>query len=390
MLAFSAQPASAQILNFSIGSTAGRPGDTVNGQVNPADVAANCTTTAEGLQATFNDLFVGPFVTGNTEGALPQRFFPNPTSIVYQSHDQLSYALTLLVVLSIAQDINGAAASTLPETFVMSFADVATQQLIGPAGTFDPVTGVGSTTVPDQPPGLYAVVAACLRPTFDLDAIEAAVRQGGQFLQSIGAVFGAMNGPTSPEFLAFAQQYLNSTQVGFELLIEFVEAVRLNLLQPLMVRAASGTQLYTILPSGSIDIQRANVWRARGKPGRIVVKGRLQTGQSGPDDAIAPTDFAIRVTDGLDLDVTVGVAGSSCTLKKNGTVLCQDAAKTYRVRFTPVKKTPGLYELDVELTGLDISVPQAGPVTLTLDNGIPRTGTVATCRVGKLRIACRG
>jgi hypothetical protein len=44
----------------------------VNGQVNPADVAANCVTDVAAFQARFQEWLDGPFVGGNTEGELPQ------------------------------------------------------------------------------------------------------------------------------------------------------------------------------------------------------------------------------------------------------------------------------------------------------------------------------
>src|SRR5262245_31402890 len=153
-----ATPATAQLpLGFSIDPVQGLPGGTVNGQVNPADVAANCVTALEPFQARFQSLLDGPFVGGNTEGDLPQRFFPDPMTIVYENHDQLSYVLTLLVVLGISANISGAAEAALPQTFVMTFADLATQDPVGELGSFDPATGVGAVLVPDIAPGPWAV-----------------------------------------------------------------------------------------------------------------------------------------------------------------------------------------------------------------------------------------
>src|SRR5262249_32085077 len=145
---FVAGTASGQSLGFTIDPTSGRPGDTVSGQVNPADVAAHCVTSLEPFQARFTDLLNGPFVGGNQVGDLPQMFFPDPNNIVYENTNQVAYVLTLAVVLGISADIGGAAGTALPQTFVMTFADLATQQPLGPLGHFDPVTGVGSVVVP--------------------------------------------------------------------------------------------------------------------------------------------------------------------------------------------------------------------------------------------------
>ena len=64
----------------------------------------------------------------------------------------------------------------------MTFADLATQQPLGPLGHFDPVTGVGSVIVPNLAPGNYPVVATCVRPTLDVDMLEAGIRKNGAFL----------------------------------------------------------------------------------------------------------------------------------------------------------------------------------------------------------------
>src|SRR4029450_11210389 len=133
-------------LGFTIDPTQGIRGTTVNGQVNPTDVAANCVTTVEGLQAEFQAQFDGPFVGGATEGELPGTFFPDPNNIVYENSDQMAYVITLFAVLGVAADINGAAAGALPQTFVMTFADF-NQKPLGQRGNFDPVPGGGAVGV---------------------------------------------------------------------------------------------------------------------------------------------------------------------------------------------------------------------------------------------------
>src|SRR5262249_36651607 len=96
-------------LGFTIDSTEGLPGSTVSGQVDPQDVAANCVTDLVAFQARFAALLSGPFVDANTVGDLPQRFFPDPDSIVYENTDQLAYVLTLFLTLGLANDLDGAA-----------------------------------------------------------------------------------------------------------------------------------------------------------------------------------------------------------------------------------------------------------------------------------------
>jgi hypothetical protein len=243
-----AGPATAQeTLGFTIDPTMGLPGGTVSGQVNPADIAAHCVTTLEAFQARFQALLDGPFVGGNTVGDLPQRFFPDPNNIIYENYDQVAYVLTLFTVFGIAQDVNGAAAGALPQTFVMTFADIATQEPVGELGSFDPVTGVGSVVVPDVACGLWAVAAACVGPVFDLDLLEAGIRESTQFLVEIGYQFDVgLEGPLSPTAVAFMQDFLDSDLEGFDLFIAFLQAIGPDLLQPIVTPDALGVQIFTI------------------------------------------------------------------------------------------------------------------------------------------------
>jgi hypothetical protein len=242
-------PARAQApLGFTIAPTQGLPGDTVTGQVNVADVTASCVTDLAAFQARFTDLLNGPFVGGNTEGELPQTWFPDPNNIVYENTNQLAYVLTLLVVFGISNDIGGAAGTALPQTFVMTFPDIATQQPVGELGHFDPATGAGSLVVPDVAPGPWAVAAACVGPSFDLNVIRAGVEASGAFLTGINVQFGP-DGPFSPEFVQFMRDFLgpDAPADDFELLIAFVGEIGPTLLQPIVTPDALGVQIFTVL-----------------------------------------------------------------------------------------------------------------------------------------------
>jgi hypothetical protein len=248
--ALAAGPARAQApLGFTIDPTQGFPGSVVSGQVDPADVAASCVTDLAEFQARFSDvaLNVLAYNAPTPPDLLWQRFFPPDTPdllSVITSHDQLAYTLTLLVTIGIATNQGGAAEAALPQTFVMAFADLATQNPIGELGSFDPVTGVGSVVVPDLTPGTHPVVATCIGPNPDRDALEAGIRESGAFLASIGA---PVVSPLDPAFEAFAQSYLGSTAVGFELLTEFATAIGPNLVQNIAQFDALGLQLFTVL-----------------------------------------------------------------------------------------------------------------------------------------------
>ena len=226
-------------LGFTIDPTQGFPGDTVNGQVSTADINAHCVTDLEAFQAEFQAVFTGPFAGGAAEGDLFSRFFPSG-EFVFENLDQSAYSLTGLVVLGIASNIGGAAETALPQTFVMTFADLATQQPLGPLGHFDPVTGVGSVIVPNLAPGKYPVVATCVQPTLDLDTLEAGIRKNGAFLQSIGAPADL----NSPEFAQFVKDYLGDQNAD---VFAFLNAIGPTLIQNIVVPGALGVQFFTIL-----------------------------------------------------------------------------------------------------------------------------------------------
>jgi hypothetical protein len=247
-----AAPVAAQeTLGFEIDPTEGFPGEIVNGQVNVADVAAHCTTDLEEFMARFQELAFdvlqfSPTVTP----PLWHRFWPEDTMNLFEieNHDQLAYTLTLFVAIGLSGGLSGddedAAAEALPQTFVMTFADVATQEPVGELSNFDPDTGVGSVVVPDVDPGLWAVAAACVGPTLDPDVLEAGIRASGAFLQELGVP--AVN-PLSPEFEEWAQEFLDSEATGLALVIEFVTAIGPDLVQNIVEPDALGFELFTVL-----------------------------------------------------------------------------------------------------------------------------------------------
>jgi hypothetical protein len=231
-----AGPASAQApLGFSITPTEGFPGDVVHGMVNTNDIAANCVTDLAEFQARFQHLASDPDLFNNTAagGALFDRFFPTG-NFDWENYDQLSYAFTALVVLGISVNINDAAVDALPQTFVMTFADIATQDPVGEMGNFDPDTGEGSVVVPDVDPGLWAVAATCVGPSFDVDTLEAGMRSSAPFIESL-------NLPGAPDFEAVLEQ------LGFDGLFALLGEIGPTLLEPIVTPDALGIQLFTVL-----------------------------------------------------------------------------------------------------------------------------------------------
>ena len=237
-------------LGFTIDPTAGLPGETVNGQVDTDDVAAYCVTDQSEFQAEFEALFEGPYASGGNEGEFFDTFFPSG-DFVFENTDQTAYSLTGLTVLGIAANFGGATDTAFPQTFVMTFVDLATQQPLGPLGHFDPFTGVGSVVVPNLAPGLYPIAATCVRPTLDLGQLEAGIRANGAFLESIGAPADI----NSPEFQQFVEDYIGPGADVFE----FLNLIGPTLIQNIVTPAALGLQFYNVLT----DVDHFQCYRAR-------------------------------------------------------------------------------------------------------------------------------
>ncbi|HEX6236157.1 MAG TPA: hypothetical protein VFZ68_03130, partial [Acidimicrobiales bacterium] len=245
-----AVPAGAQeepeALGFAVDKTQAQPGTLVLGKANAADVAEHCITELEPFMERFQQFFDEVYEGGTEDAELTQRFFPDG-EFDYQTHDQMAFAFLGFTVLGLA-GLTGPepAEQALPQTFVMTFADIATQEPVGARGNFDPNTGDGSVVVPDIEPGNWAVAAACVGPTFDIDAVESGIRQGGAFLEEIGMPLPDGD-PLNEDIIAFMQEFLDSEATGFEILIEFLGAVGPQLLEPIMVPDAFGAVIFCIL-----------------------------------------------------------------------------------------------------------------------------------------------
>jgi hypothetical protein len=146
--------------------------------------------------------------------------------------------------LAIGANINGAAETALPQTFVMTFADLATQQPLGELGHFDPVTGAGSVVVPNLAPGQWPIVATCAVPTLDLDRLEAGIRANGAFLESLGFPTCDIN---SQEFADYVKQLLGEDADLFTFLTTFGP----TFIQAIVVPGPLGLQFFTILDQPS-------------------------------------------------------------------------------------------------------------------------------------------
>ena len=239
LLALAVAPAGAQVpevppLGFQIDRTEGAPGEIVNGQVDVADVEANCTTDLEEFQS--DD---GAFLQGIL--ALIEHVFGEPVVTVPTNSEELGTVLIAVIAAGASFD-SAIGQQVLDQTFVMTFADIATQDPVGDTGNFDPTTGEGSVTVPDIEPGLWAVAATCVAPTTDPAAIEAALGEITAVAEGLDlSGFGFSEPfPTATEILVAALEGGEFTAL--------LEEVGPSLLAPLMVPQALGVQLFNVLP----------------------------------------------------------------------------------------------------------------------------------------------
>lgn len=240
LVALTAAPAGAQEeLGFETNILEGQPGEVVAGQVDPDDVAEHCRTDLEEFQARWGELLEGPYAPepGNE---LFDRIQPSG-DFEFENHTQLAYTLTGFVILGLSGLIGPEPAEeALPQTFVLTFADIATQEPVGELSNFDPETGEGTVVVPDIEPGLWAVAAVCVGPTFDVDLLEAGLQASGEFLEELGVPVD----PNTPEFAEFVQDFLDDPNAG---IIEFVTEIGPELVQNIVEIEALGAVIFCIL-----------------------------------------------------------------------------------------------------------------------------------------------
>jgi cysteine-rich repeat protein len=246
-----ASPAAAQgTLGFTIDTNQGYPGDTVDGHVNPTDIAAECNTTVEELGTVFTPIAEKI----NEDYDFISMYYPacvdpsDPMCTIFltdYTYEQEAYAVLGLGALGIAFNADfgfGAAAElALPQTFVLTFAEIATQQPVGQRSLFDMTTGEGSITVPNIAPGLWALAATCVEPNIDL--IPAAITAGAAQLQALGV-------PTS-----FAT---DSDFVGGLLDPSsdwFILNILPDMLVPMVEPKALGLQFFTIPECGNGQVE---------------------------------------------------------------------------------------------------------------------------------------
>ncbi len=233
-----AAPAGAQdapALGFEIDPTEGSPGDTVTGQVDVGDVAENCATTPDEVRARFAELGLAlqevmpDYAPGEGDEVMSTEF------LGAQFIGLVAYAIesNLVTDPEPTPESPGAADIMLPQSFIMTFADIATQAPVGERANFDPEVGSASVTVPDVDPGLWAVAAACVTPSLDEATIRQAISEAAAFLESeLGLVDEV---PLDWQFPG-----------GFEAAIAFLGEAAPTLLEPLMVPQALGFQIFCV------------------------------------------------------------------------------------------------------------------------------------------------
>ena len=282
LLSLAAAPAGAQVpevppLGFEIDRTEGAPGEVVNGQVDVADVEENCTTDLDEFRTEEGDFFQG--IVALVEHVYGEPVLDDPTNF-----EEL--AAVLIGVIAVGALFDEAIGQQIFEqTFVMTFADIATQDPVGEIGNFDPATGEGSVTVPDIEPGLWAVAATCVVPTSDPAEIEAALGEITPIVEGLDlSGFGFSEPfPTVTEILLAALEGGDFTVL--------LEEVGPSLLAPLMVPQALGVQLFNVLPDPQ-DLIADIVADIDG----LVADGELKAGQA--RGLTRPLDNASRSLDG--------------------------------------------------------------------------------------------
>lgn len=266
-------PASSQDAPFTIDPTVGLPGDTVTGQVDPTLVTGEggaCIDDVDEMQA--NDI---PPLSAD---------LATQTATLTPGTNEHTAATVLGLIFS-PLGIGGndeQAAQFLANTYILTFADIATMEPVGDNATFDPVTGEGTITVPDLAPGLWAVAASCVFPdASDPAAFTEAITAGtehllGQFDDPLNAgtiVLAMLGDPTIAEgFLRVVLPSLMVPQEGAQWTASFTIPAELPTPDPALAAFCAalpqlpglGEELMAILAAFPVDdgsMSQAN-WEA--------------------------------------------------------------------------------------------------------------------------------
>lgn len=203
-------------LGFTIDPQTGAVGDTVIGQVDPADIAANCITDPAEFVRQFVDIEAGieesPYMMVAFEYGSALDLETVDPAILLAAQIGAFFPLGLALDLE-AEEPQGLAAEAMKGTFIMAFADLATAAPIAPYGNFDATTGEGSTVVPDLPGGTQPVIATCVGLPDEIDpaAYAAAVEAGAEQIRAnfeepypdnaFGEEFAEVAGAVAPTML---------------------------------------------------------------------------------------------------------------------------------------------------------------------------------------------
>ncbi len=138
-----------------------------------------------------------------------------------------------------------------------------------------------------------------------------------------------------------------------------------------------------------LALTRATAWPTRSKLGRIRIEG------------IAPEidlsgGLTVRVSDGMNLDVTVSLAADECLPSSTGAIRCRHRdpsikKKKVTASFVPLASSKGLVEFRIFLNRHDFTRPQAGPLKVRLEESTGRVleGTNASCTAHVAKLVCR-
>jgi hypothetical protein len=111
-----------------------------------------------------------------------------------------------------------------------------------------------------------------------------------------------------------------------------------------------------------------------------------------PTDVFDPlAGFAVRVQDGIGLDVSRAFTGASCVAVGTRTK-CKSADKSLQAIFRPLPSAPQVVQYGLVLKRLGLAGPFNGPLSVTITQTgtvIDRAGSVTDCVLKITGLACR-
>lgn len=145
-------------------------------------------------------------------------------------------------------------------------------------------------------------------------------------------------------------------------------------------------------PTRALTVTKASARVAPASNGLVKAKGTFEAAS-----VDVSAGLTLTMTDGGSMNVTGVVDPEDCTTKSSGKIKCRardpiNPKKKVIAVLAPSKKNPGTFSYKLFMNKLDLPVPLAGPINVTIDEnsgGTPFQGSIDDCASLLIKLVCK-